>query len=83
MAEWRTRGGISPRVLNVGTRWKYVLSFKPKLLYSMQWSSQYSPNRRLDVVAERYFLPLSGIKAGLSSLRSFYSTCFTDEENYI
>jgi len=32
MTYWGS-GGISPRILNHGSRWLYVVSFTPRLLY--------------------------------------------------
>jgi len=31
--EVRERGGIAPRILNLGTRWKWEVSFTPRPLY--------------------------------------------------
>jgi hypothetical protein len=41
-------GGIAPRILDLGTRWKWVVSFTPRPLYPQGKSSWYSLDRRLD-----------------------------------
>jgi hypothetical protein len=43
---WRSRG-IDPRILDLGTRWKWVVSFTPRLLYFQGKSPWYPLDRRL------------------------------------
>jgi hypothetical protein len=40
-------GGTAPRILDVGTRWSWVVSFIPRLLYTQGKSSWYTLDRRL------------------------------------
>jgi len=40
-------GGIAPRILNLGTRWRRVVSFTPLPLYPSKKSPRYSLDRRL------------------------------------
>jgi hypothetical protein len=40
-------GGIAPRILNLGTRWRWVVSFTPSPLYPQRKSLWYSMDRRL------------------------------------
>jgi hypothetical protein len=40
-------GGIGPRILNLGTRWKWVVSFTPRPLYPQRKSPWYLLDRRL------------------------------------
>jgi hypothetical protein len=53
-------GGIAPRILDLGTRWRWVVSFTPRPLYSQWKSPRYPLGRRLggpsavlDVVVKR------------------------------
>jgi len=39
-------GGLAPHI-NIGTRWRWVVSFMPQLLYPWGKSPQYSLDRRL------------------------------------
>jgi hypothetical protein len=43
---WRS-GGIAPHILDLGTRWGWVVSFKPQLLYPQGKSPWYPLDRRL------------------------------------
>jgi hypothetical protein len=36
MKAYRRSRGIAPRILNLGTRWTSVLSFRPQSLYSRE-----------------------------------------------
>jgi len=40
-------GGITPRLFNFGTRWRWVVSFKPWLLYPGRRSPPYPLEGRL------------------------------------
>jgi len=40
-------GSIAPHILNLGTRWRWVVSSIPRLLYSQGKRSQYQMDRRL------------------------------------
>jgi len=40
-------GGITPRILNLGTRWRWVVSFTPQPLYPWGKSPWYPLDRRL------------------------------------
>jgi hypothetical protein len=40
-------GGIAPRILNLGTIWRWVVSFTPRLLYPRGKRPQYPLDRRL------------------------------------
>jgi hypothetical protein len=40
-------GGIAPRILNLGTGWRWVVSFTPRPLYPRGKSSWYTLDRRL------------------------------------
>jgi hypothetical protein len=42
-------GGIAPRILDFGTRCRWVVSFSPRPLYSQGMSSRYPLDRRLGV----------------------------------
>jgi hypothetical protein len=42
-------GGIAPRILNLGTRWRWVVSFTPKPLYPQGKRPCYPLDRRLGV----------------------------------
>jgi hypothetical protein len=39
--------GIAPRILNLGTRWRWVVSFKPRPLYPLGMSHRYPLDIRL------------------------------------
>jgi hypothetical protein len=43
---WGSRG-IAPRILELGTRWRRVVSFKPRQLYPQRKSTWYPLDRRL------------------------------------
>jgi hypothetical protein len=45
-AYWRS-GGIALRILDFGTRWSWVVSFTPQLLYPQGKSPYYPLDRRL------------------------------------
>jgi hypothetical protein len=45
-AYWRS-GGIAPRILDLGTRWRRVVSFTPRPLYPQGKSPWYPLDRRL------------------------------------
>jgi hypothetical protein len=40
-------GGIAPRILNLGTRWRCVVRFMPRLLYPQGKNPWYPLDRRL------------------------------------
>jgi hypothetical protein len=40
-------GGIAPRILDLGTIWRWVVSFTPRVLYPQGKSSWYPLDRRL------------------------------------
>jgi hypothetical protein len=40
-------GGITPRILDLGTRWRWVVSFTPQLIYPQGKSPWYPLDRRL------------------------------------
>jgi len=40
-------GGIAPRILDLGTRWRLVVSFNPWSLYPQGTSPRYALDRRL------------------------------------
>jgi hypothetical protein len=46
-AYWRS-GGIAPRILDLGSRWRWVVSFTPRPLYSQGKSSRYPLDRKLN-----------------------------------
>jgi len=43
---WQS-GDIAPHILNLGSRWRWVVSFTPRPLYSRRKSSCHSLDRRL------------------------------------
>jgi hypothetical protein len=43
---WVSRG-IAPRILNLGTRWRWVVSFKPRPIYPPGNSTKYPLDRRV------------------------------------
>jgi hypothetical protein len=45
-AYWET-GGIAPRILDLGTRWRWVVSFTPRPLYPQGMRPCYPLDRRL------------------------------------
>jgi hypothetical protein len=71
----RGNGGITPRILNLGTRWRWVISFRFRPLYSQGNSPRWpfltggwvGPWEGLDAVAKRNFLLLSWIEIQTSS----------------
>jgi hypothetical protein len=48
MKTYLGNGGIAPRILNLGTRWKWVVSFNPRPLYRQGKERRYPLDRRLD-----------------------------------
>jgi len=40
-------GGLTPRILTLGTRWKWVVSFTPRTFYPWGKSTWYRLDRRL------------------------------------
>ena len=52
---WRVRGAWStaPRILNLGTRWRWVVSFMPRPLYPWRKSLHFSLNRRFSEFQSR------------------------------
>jgi hypothetical protein len=46
-AYWES-GGTTPRILDLGTGWMWVVSFMPRPLYPQRKSSRYTLNRRED-----------------------------------
>jgi hypothetical protein len=71
MGAWRYKSII----LDLGTRWKWVVSFSPRPLYSGGKNRRYLLDRRLDVPEnwsacygeEKNLLPLQGIEPRPSS----------------
>jgi len=66
--------GIAPRILDLGTRWKWVVSFTPRPLCPRWKNSRYSLDRRLGGFqsrsgcgGEKKSQPLPGIQTLLSS----------------
>jgi hypothetical protein len=62
-------GGISvPRILDLGTKWRWVVSFTPRPLYPGQrapgthWIGWVGPRAGLDDVEKRKFLTLPGLE---------------------
>jgi hypothetical protein len=47
-------GGIAPRILDLGTRWRWVVSFTPRPLYPRGKSPWYPLDRRLGGPQSRY-----------------------------
>jgi hypothetical protein len=47
MKTYRGRGGIAPRILSLGARWRWVFSFTPRPLYSWGKDYRYELDRRL------------------------------------
>jgi hypothetical protein len=45
-AYWRI-GDVAPRILDLGTRWRWVISFKSRLLYPQEKSPLYPLDKRL------------------------------------
>jgi hypothetical protein len=45
-AYWRG-GGIAPHILDLGTSWRWVVSFTPRPLYTQGKSPRYPQDRRL------------------------------------
>jgi hypothetical protein len=45
-ANWGS-GGMAPRILDLGTRWRWVVSFKPRTFYSQGKNPRYPLDRRL------------------------------------
>jgi hypothetical protein len=69
-------GGIAPRILNLSTRWRWVVSFTPQPLYHRGKSLRYRLERRLGRFQSRSkcredknILPLPGIDPRISVLR--------------
>jgi hypothetical protein len=67
-------GGIAPRILNLGSRWKRVVSFTPRPLYFMlralgtHWIGGWmSPRAGLDTMANKKSVPLKVIEPRSSS----------------
>jgi hypothetical protein len=64
-------GGIAPRILDLDTRWKWVVSFTPQPLYRQGKSPRYPLDRRLGGPQsrsgrggeEKNFQPPPGIEA--------------------
>jgi hypothetical protein len=48
-------GGVAPRILDLGTRWKWVVSFTPRPLYTQGKSPCYPLDRRLGGPQNRYW----------------------------
>jgi hypothetical protein len=46
-ARWGS-GGIAPRILDRGTRWRWVVSFTPRPLYTQGMSPRYPLDSKLD-----------------------------------
>jgi hypothetical protein len=81
-------GGITPLILDLGTRWRWVVSFTPCLLYPQGKSPWYPLGRRLGGPQsrsghggeEKNFQPLSGFEP---SIIQPVSQCYTAELNRI
>jgi hypothetical protein len=46
-AYWGSEG-IAPRILDLGTKWRWVVSFTPRPLYSQEKSPWYPLDKKLD-----------------------------------
>jgi hypothetical protein len=63
-------GGIAPRIIDLGTGWRWVVSFTPRLLYPKGNSLLYTLDRRLGGPQsrsghdgeEKYSQPLPGLE---------------------
>jgi hypothetical protein len=73
MESYWGNGGIYPSILDLGTRWKLVVSFKPRPLYHQKKSSCYPLDRRLSKPQsrsghggeEKNTQPLPGLKPSI------------------
>jgi hypothetical protein len=63
-------GSIVPRNFNLGTRWRWVVSFKPRLLYSRTNNPRYPVDRRL-----------GGSQRGLEAVANRKSLCVCWKSN--
>jgi hypothetical protein len=69
-AYWES-GGIAPRIIDLGTIWRWVVSFTPRQLYPQGKGSWYPLDRRLSGPQSRYgrggeeknSQPLPGLKS--------------------
>jgi len=48
MNTYRENGGTAPRILNLCSWWRWMVSFLPRPLYSWENNPPYPLNRRLD-----------------------------------
>jgi hypothetical protein len=77
-------GGIAPRILDLGTRWRWVVSFTPRPLYSRGKSPCYPLDRRLGGLQSRFAFggeeknsqPLLGLEPPI--IRSVAQLCATE-----
>jgi hypothetical protein len=71
-------GGIAPRILDLGTKWRWVFTFMPRPLYSQGKSPWYPLERRLDGPQsrsghggeEKNYQPLPGLEPSDHPARS-------------
>jgi hypothetical protein len=65
-------GGIAPRILHLGTRWRRVVSFTPRLLYLQGKSPWYPLETRLglDAVVKRK-IPSSSRESNIDNIKNF------------
>jgi hypothetical protein len=86
---WRS-GCISPRFLDPGTSWRWVVSITPRPIYPRGSSPQYSLDRRLGEPREDRILPLRGLELrslDRPAIASRYTNCVIQapysNQNYI
>jgi hypothetical protein len=84
-------GGITPRILDLGTRWRWLVSFRPRPPYPQRKSPYYPLNRRLGGPQsrsghsgkEKNSQPLPGLEPPIiqwyTTELSVYSFSFTSE----
>jgi hypothetical protein len=65
---WRRIGGIAPRIFDLGTRWRWVVSFTPLPLYPQGKSPFYPLDRRLGKVT-KYDQQVSRLKWNCAGTR--------------
>jgi hypothetical protein len=53
MKAYYRSGGIAPRILDIGTRWRWVVSFTPRLFYRQGKSPWYPLDRKLSGTQSR------------------------------
>jgi hypothetical protein len=73
MAYWGSEG-IAPRILDLGTRWRWAVSFTPRSLYTKGKSPWYPLDRRLGgpqsqsghIGEEKNSQPLAGLESPIT-----------------